>query len=290
MASFHLTLLRVFDILAGPQEDSLRLAFSTLGCPDWQLDRIAASAVAFGYNGVEIRGIREHVDLRQSPHFSKAEISGTRRVFEEAGLDVVCLGSSASFADPEKRASGMDEALGYIEIAMTMGCPLVRVFGGNLPDGTSAEYGTSAVAECLAILAVEAEASGVKLALETHDAFSTGASVAQVLKQVNHQSVGALWDLHHPYCEGEQPQSSFGSLEPFLLHTHVKDSRHGTYCLLGEGDIPVSEMLDLIKNSNHADVWVSLEWEKRWHPEIANPEIAFPQYAEMLRRYMEVDR
>ena len=34
--------------------------------------------------------------------------------------------------------------------------------------------------------------------LETHDAFSTGAQAAEVLRQAAHPRVGALWDLHHP--------------------------------------------------------------------------------------------
>jgi len=35
---------------------------------------------------------------------------------------------------------------------------------------------------------------------------------------------------------------------------------------------------------------VSVEWEKRWHPDIHEPEIAFPQYADVLRRYVDLAR
>jgi hypothetical protein len=38
--------------------------------------------------------------------------------------------------------------------------------------------------------------------------------------------------------------------------------------------------------ATHPPLWLSLEWEKRWHPDIAEPEVAFPQYAALLREYL----
>jgi hypothetical protein len=29
--------------------------------------------------------------------------------------------------------------------------------------------------------------------------------------------------------------------------------------------------------------WLSVEWEKKWHPDLAEPEVALPQHAEKLR-------
>jgi hypothetical protein len=33
--------------------------------------------------------------------------------------------------------------------------------------------------------------------------------------------------------------------------------------------------------------WVSVEWEKRWHPEIEAPEVALPQYRRVLADWTE---
>jgi hypothetical protein len=30
-----------------------------------------------------------------------------------------------------------------------------------------------------------------------------------------------------------------------------------------------------------------LEWEKLWHPEIEEPEVAFPHFAKVIREYLE---
>jgi hypothetical protein len=34
--------------------------------------------------------------------------------------------------------------------------------------------------------------------------------------------------------------------------------------------------------------WLSVEWEKKWHPELAEPEIALPQHSAKLREYLAV--
>ena len=44
-------------------------------------------------------------------------------------------------------------------------------------------------------------------------------------------------------------------------------------------------MIGLLKGGGY-DGWVSVEWEKRWHPEVADPEIIVPQYAHRLRELL----
>lgn len=265
----------------------MKLAFSTLGCPAWTLEQIVRAAVDYGYAGVEIRGLLEHVDLRQSPLLQPGQRTAVRRLFENAGVDICCLGASASFADSRRRRDSIDEARAYIEIASELGCPRVRVFGGHPGlDDTDADA-LNGVVEALTELAPFAQAYRVTLVLETHDAFSTGARVAEALRRVNHPSVGALWDFQHPFVHGETPAQTFAYLAPFLRHTHVRDIREGMLCLLGEGEIPVREMIALLKGlPEERSLYLSLESEKRWQPQVAEPEVVLPHYAATMRAYL----
>ena len=34
------------------------------------------------------------------------------------------------------------------------------------------------------------------------------------------------------------------------------------------------------------DGWVAVEWEKKWHPHIPEPEVALPQHATLLREWL----
>ncbi len=47
-------------------------------------------------------------------------------------------------------------------------------------------------------------------------------------------------------------------------------------------------MLGLLAAGGYRN-WISVEWEKRWHPEIAEPEVALPQHRAVLAEWMEVN-
>ena len=107
-------------------------------------------------------------------------------------------------------------------------------------------------------------------------------------------AAGALWDTLHPCRVGELPTETAERLGERCRHVHVKDGRPANgenweLTLLGEGAVPVPEILSTL-HTRHYDGWLSVEWEKKWHPEIAEPEIAIPQHAEILRQYLAVVR
>lgn len=110
------------------------------------------------------------------------------------------------------------------------------------------------------------------------------------MRRAGADSVGLLWDAHHTYVEGhEQPEDTFRRLGRFIHHVHLKDSLPSgggrRYVLTGEGDIPVRRQVELLAGSGYRGA-VSFEWEKRWEPEIEEPEIAIPQFARTVRAYM----
>ena len=62
-----------------------------------------------------------------------------------------------------------------------------------------------------------------------------------------------------------------------------KEERH--YVLTGAGEIPVKETV-LVLARNAYKGYYCFEWEKRWHPDIEDPEVAFPHYAKTMRQYL----
>ena len=49
------------------------------------------------------------------------------------------------------------------------------------------------------------------------------------------------------------------------------------YVLLGQGEVPIFAAIDVLQNGGYKGYY-SFEWEKLWHPEIADPEIALADY------------
>lgn len=267
----------------------MQLTYTTLGCPAWTLEQVLHTAMECGYAGVEMRGLLEHVDLRQSPTFQPAHRAAVRQQFADAGIALYCLGSSARFADARHRDASVIKTRDYIEMAADLGCPMVRVFGGSPGPDDTIEAATQRVADSLSELAPFAEAHNVAIVLETHDAFLTGERVAGVLERVNRPSVGVIWDVCNSFYTGEPFQTTYAGIAPYLKHVHVKDAIAERPCLLGEGEVPIREVVELLQAnaSVHPPLALSVEWEKRWMPEIAEPEVVLPQYAKTLRAYLE---
>jgi sugar phosphate isomerase/epimerase len=266
----------------------MKLAFSTLGCPGWSLERVVAAAGEYGYEGVELRLLDGEVI---PPTLAASERRRVRDAFAGAGVEIACLDTSARFTarEPEARRAQEDDVRRYLEMANELGTPLIRVFGGNLTDGVSEEQGVEFLRESLNRLAADAERHGVTVALETHDAFSAGRLVAAVLDRVQSSRIAALWDTHHPYRMGETAAQTWEFIGPRMVHAHVKDARRTAdggwqLVLLGQGEVPVREALRTWAAHGY-NGYVCVEWEKKWHPEIEEPEIALPQHAEVLRRY-----
>ena len=265
----------------------MKLGYSTLGCPGWTLERAVDAAREYGYSGIELRLLDDQVI---SPALLAENRDRIRRAFG-GDVELAALGSSVRLSDPLPSAKQPQEAdcLALIQEAKALGSPVIRVFGGKRPDGVTVEQGIKSVADSLNRLAPAAEDAGVKLVLETHDDFSSARIVADVLARVDSPAVGALWDTHHPYRLGESASEVWSLLSGRLLHTHVKDARKRgdgwDLVLLGEGEVPVKEAVQTLVRHDWQGFLV-VEWEKKWHMEIEEPEVALPQHIRLLKEYI----
>jgi len=267
----------------------LKLSFSTLGCPDWTLREIAENAARMGYHAVDFRGLLKAVDVTGLPEFTTG-LAETRRLLEDAGVAISGFAASTrcAVADPAEWAKQFDEARRNMELAQAFGAGVVRVFGGAIPKEHTMESIWPHLVSNLRALGDAAEQFGVLAALETHDAWTDSALFARLMREVNHPRVRVLWDLCNPYFEKrESPETTHALLAPYVVSTHVKDAveigpgKHD-YRFLGEGEVPVRRMLELLVQGGYRGYAV-LEWEKRWRPALPAPEQAFPQFVAKMR-------
>jgi sugar phosphate isomerase/epimerase len=261
------------------------LAFSTLGCPSWNFSQVLQNAAANQYSGIEIRGINGDLDLPKHPIFSATQIAATRRQVSDAGLKIVNLGSSANmhFLDPKKRKTNLDEAKKYIELASQLACPFIRVFPNDLPKDQPEAATIDAIIQALRALGDFAKGSGVKVLLESHGKVIQSDMLLHIMQATNHKQVGLVWDFFNMWSITKEPPAHvYATLKKYIFHTHIKDAillENGEkYTLLGQGNAPVKEALHALKSGSY-DGYYSFEWEKHWHPEIEDPEIAIPHFA-----------
>ena len=273
-----------------PAGDKLRLAFSTLGCPKWPFPQVLDFASANGYSGIELRGISGDLDLPNRPEFAPDQIAATKKAIAAHGLRISDLGGSSEMhhADPDKRAKSIADGKRFIDLAEQLDSPYVRIFGNKL-EGDREEC-IHRVAAGMRELALYAKPHNVTVIIESHGDFVTSPLLKQVLGEADHPNAALLWDAHHTFVDGhEEPEFTIRELGPWIRHTHLKDSvpqngeRH--YVLTGQGQVPVKRQMQALAATNYKG-YFCFEWEKLWHPDIAEPEIAIADFARVVPGYL----
>ncbi len=273
----------------------LPIAFSTLGCPKWDWNTILKSASAWGFAAIELRGIQDQMDLPKCPEFSPTRIKASLQDLSAAGILISDLGASAQMhePDPARRARHMDEARRFIDLAHQLKAPYVRVFPDRFIKGEDRQVTLARISAGLQELGEYARPAGVTVILESHGEFRRASDILPVLEGAKSKNVAFLWDAYHTSVEGEKPADTFKQLGRYTRHIHLKDSvpvpgkgnADRRYVLVGRGDVPVQEIVNVLVSNGYKGYYC-LEWEKRWHPEIEEPEVAFPQYATTIRQYL----
>lgn len=270
----------------------MKLAFSTLACPQWSMKQIIDNAIRLGYQGIELHILDgEELDpVCDAAKIRRAVEQSRARGIEICALDTPCTFNHAVLAT---RFEYVDRLRHWICLAHDLHVPIVRVFGGApvMPSYPPRSTIERRVVEALCQVVLEAEEAVVTVALETHDVFGSAHSVASVLKQVRSPFIGAVWNSQHPYCSGESVEEVCHLLGEDIALVHVKDARrinhygerwHAT--LLGEGELPVREQLYALQQIGYQG-YISVKWGKKWHPELPGPEIALPQSIRWLKQF-----
>jgi sugar phosphate isomerase/epimerase len=266
-----------------------KLAFSTLGCPGWDLPQIIKAAVDFGYDGVELRGIKGEFDLLKTPWFaSPAQTKKTVKLFEEKNLEIPCLSTSIQLAqkDERKQEENFLEAEEYLYLAVETSTKYIRVFGGKCPAGENPTDYLPLIVPSLKKIGELAEKLKKEVLLETHDDWINFPVVKKIIEKVNLKSVGILWDVRHTYRQGESFQETLENLFPFIKFIHIKDEDEKGYTFLGQGNIPYQQLLKELQRWNYQG-YLSFEWEKVWQKNLKEPEEVFPQYVQQMRKYLK---
>ena len=273
----------------------LPIAFSTLACPGWEWGKILDYAASHGFPAIELRGLEGNLDLPSHPVFAASRIAQTKSEIRAHDLRIACVSSSAHMDEPTgpKRAMQISDAKRFIDLAGALDAPYVRVFGTDSSGDKSVapdEDLKERVASGLKELGDYAAGQNVTVIIESHDRFVTSPVLREVLTRAGSDHVALLWDAHHTFADGkEDPEFTVSQLGKWIRHTHLKDSvpdgNGRRYVLTGRGDVPIKRQLAALRKLGYKGFYC-FEWEKVWHPDLTDPEIAVADYARVMSDYM----
>ena len=265
----------------------MKLAFSTLGCPNWTLEQIAAYAGAAGYEGVELR---THDDGNHfSPKASVEDAAKLKALFAARGVHIFSLMAYTTFVTPktEELVANRDKLLHVLDLAKAAGAGFIRTFVGRLDKSTSRDEALARAAEYLAPCCEKARQVGVSLGIETHDDWCDPENIRALQKRAG-AGLGAVWDIANAtHGSGKPVAEQYQGLRGTVLYCHVKDTVKTPdgkykYVPVGDGEIDIRGAVEQLR-ADKQDLFLSFEHEKKWHKELPEPEAAFPHYIKYMR-------
>src|SRR5688572_29984270 len=267
----------------------MKFAFSTVSCPKWDFDTIVARAREYGYSGVEVRGFLNEANVLTAANPFLSDPTKVRETFARGNVEVACLASSISMTQNRRRdAKAIEELRTYIDTANQLDCSLVKVFDTQVKPGQSRASAGVVLGDWLMRSADYAADRNVVIVVENALSFRNAKEMWSILDRLSHPSIACCWDVFNAAMIGESPHVSVPTLNSRIQYTQVKDAKLGslgaTYTKLGEGDVPVHRFIEKLRGIGYTG-WVTVEWEKAWLPNIAEPEEILPDAVKKLREW-----
>lgn len=233
---------------------------------------VADRAQSAGFEAVEFRTFGD--DSRMfacDPALSSTE--KVRRLFKDRGVEILSLATSHRFdamihppvigylsKDHER---SVREAQRAVDLAVSLECPLVRVFAFEHEERESESSALKRICGRLALVVDHAEKSGVRIVVENGGSFGTARALMRVLDEIKHPLLSACYALAAGQAAGDQPEAAVEMLGERLHLARVKDLRDGKPVELGKGQLHAERFVKALAASGFSGPLV-YEWDRAW--------------------------
>jgi sugar phosphate isomerase/epimerase len=195
---------------------------------------------------------------------------------------VICgyaIGNDFVQADAAERSRQLGHIRGGVDMAVTLGTPYVRVFGGDVKPAVPVANGYAWIIEGLRAGAAYAAKHGVTLVLENSGQYAGRADQAgKIILDVNSSSLRANADTGNFLLAGQDPVEGVRDLAPLTVYVHLKDLRplhhdeilaetytavdgsRFTGAVNGTGVVPMRDVLSTLRDAGY-DGWLTIEYE-----------------------------
>ncbi len=172
----------------------MKIAFSTLGCPEWTWDDIYSMAKDTGFDGIELRGLGGEISSYKAKPFLAREIEKTKSKLKSIGLEISCISSSCCIKDEEHAKKTMPEGFKSIDLAQVLGCEYVRILADTEPHETT-PVDEVTILRAINLLSDYAKEKSVTLLIETNGYYADTSNLKALIEKIDRDNVAILWDL-----------------------------------------------------------------------------------------------
>lgn len=270
----------------------MRAGYYTYGFEMVPIEQSLPHIARCGFDGIELCTLPGYSTALET--LDKERVQQIRRLLDEHGLELAAIGAHTTLmaSDPDANAANLARLHGNIDLAATMGAPVVDTFSGAAPKDWSEEQAWETLAERTAALAAYAAERGVQIGFEHHldMVVADPDQMLRLLKMVPNPALKVNLDISHDAALGLSIPEVVRKLAPYTVHTHFKDltGRYpDTYRWLipGEGEFDLTGFVRaLAKNGYQGFVTAEIGIMRRKNRADYNPFTAAEMSADALKR------
>ncbi len=257
----------------------MKVAFSSVACPEWTLQRIASEGEAAGFNGVELRTFGSNGgEFAGEPFLT--DPAKTRSIMENAGLEIVSLATGLKFDDPIAPAiighifGDQEKAIrackSAINLAAQLECPFVRVFAFEIQGQESRKNALARIIERLNKCLDACDRTGVKLLIENGGSFNRASDLIEIMDIADNGLLMASYSVAVAAQAGEDVAAGVNALGKRLGVLKIKDYKDGQPCTLGTGTVPNGSAMCAARTINFTGP-VVFEYDRAWNRSLPDP-------------------
>ena len=269
----------------------MKLSFSTKGWHNNTFEEFCDIASELRFDGIELHNIENRLFNDKDGAFHGYASASTLRKLYEKKLKLPCIDSIINIADKGSEEKSVAEILKCIEIASNLNIPNVRL---RAVDSDNKEEAVANVKNIIGNVLEVAQEKNVTILIETAGLFCDTEILRNVLDSFACDNVAALWNFSAAYFGAkEQPETVINNLGAYVRHVHLTDATldngNVEYCLVGEGELPIADMMLALRSVNY-DGFISLVWNPEWCPELDDMEIIFSQFVNYMKQFGNTSR
>lgn len=277
----------------------LRPAFSTVACPTWTIERVAASAGEWGFMGVEFRSFGEgSMEFACDPALTDG--AKVRRIMHEAGVETAAIASGVRFDAPiwppvvghlhPERERSVRAGKHMVDVAAACAAPYIRVYAFEVAGRKGTKAALPRIVDRLSKVCDYARGREVMVLIENGGSFPLASDLIDLIARVNSPQLGACYDVATALSAGENSVVGVRSLARWLRITRLRDVREGRPCRLGTGAVPCREFVRALHTADEewgTDPWISYTWDRAWLPELSPAEEVLPTIVRQLTEWSD---
>lgn len=199
-------------------------------------------------------------------------LDSLRNEAASAGVQIAMLVTYSDFTHPDatERTRQIDEVRSYIDVAVRLGAPFIRLVAGQRHPGVAREAGIGWAVAGMQICLQHAKQAGVIPVYENHTKgsvwqyydFSQPSDIfLEIVARTAPESLQLLFDTANTLATGDDPLRVLAQVKERVAVVHVNDiERAGSFepCLVGAGVAPIREIFAALAHSGF-DSWISVE-------------------------------